>query len=71
MSRIYKTKRGFTLVEMVIVIAIIVILAAVVTFSIAGYLTKGNSGSESLATEREAFQANNVSRNAAFVVAGF
>ncbi|MBP5187027.1 MAG: prepilin-type N-terminal cleavage/methylation domain-containing protein [Clostridiales bacterium] len=71
MSRIYKTKRGFTLVEMVIVIAIIVILASVVTFSIARYINKGNSGSESLATEREAFQANNVSRNAAFVAAGF
>jgi len=56
---------------MVIVIAIIVILASVVTFSIARYINKGNSGSESLATERETFQANNVSRNAAFVAAGF
>ena len=37
MSRIYKTKRGFTLVEMVLVLAIIVILAAVVGMSIHGF----------------------------------
>ncbi|MBO4650366.1 MAG: prepilin-type N-terminal cleavage/methylation domain-containing protein [Clostridiales bacterium] len=71
MSRIYKSKRGFTLVEIVIVIAIIVMLAAVVTFSIAGYMTRGRSGSESLATERETFQSNNAAKNAAFVAAGF
>ena len=34
MKKIMKSKKGFTLIEMIIVIAIIVILAAVVFFSI-------------------------------------
>ncbi|NLO62954.1 MAG: prepilin-type N-terminal cleavage/methylation domain-containing protein, partial [Clostridiaceae bacterium] len=33
-----KSKKGFTLIEMIIVIAIIVILAAVVFFSIQNYI---------------------------------
>ena len=71
MSRFYKSKRGFTLVEMVIVIAIIVILAAVVTISVSGYLTRGHEKSDSLANERATFQSDNAAKNAAFVAAGF
>jgi len=37
-----KTKSGFTLIEMVLVIAIIVILASVMVLSVSGYLNKAN-----------------------------
>lgn len=71
MSRINKSKHGFTLVEMVLVIAIILILAAVVTISVSGYLARGNEKSESLAEERATFKSDNAAKNAAFVAAGF
>ena len=71
MSRIYKTKRGFTLVEMVIVIAIVVILAEVVGISIHGYITKGKDSSSSISSERVQFQADNAKKNSAFVSFGF
>ncbi len=40
MKKIQKSKKGFTLVEMVLVIAIIVILAAVLVLGIGAYLKK-------------------------------
>ena len=39
MKKIQKSKKGFTLVEMVLVIAIIVILAAVLVIGITKYIT--------------------------------
>ena len=43
MKKIQKTKKGFTLVEMVLVIAIIVILAAVLFFSVSTYIARAKS----------------------------
>jgi len=43
MKKIQKNKKGFTLIEMVLVIAIIVILAAVMVISVSGYLSKAKS----------------------------
>jgi len=71
MNKIYKTKRGFTLVEMVLVIAIIVLLAAVVGISISGIISQGKSGSASLQAERVTFQANNAEKNNAFSAMGY
>lgn len=48
MKKIQKNKKGFTLVEMVLVIAIIVILAAVVFFSVADYLNRAKSATKSI-----------------------
>lgn len=42
MRKIQKNKRGFTLIEMVLVIAIIVILASVLFVAIGGYISKAN-----------------------------
>ena len=42
MIRCKKSKRGFTLIEMVLVIAIIVILAAVLFLSITGYISRAH-----------------------------
>lgn len=47
MKRLNKRK-GFTLIEMVIVIAIIVILAIVVYYSVAAYMTRAKSATEKM-----------------------
>ncbi|MBO7449234.1 MAG: type II secretion system protein [Clostridiales bacterium] len=48
MKQIQKTKRGFTLVEMVLVIAIIVILATVMLAGVAKYLKYAKTAAEDL-----------------------
>ena len=48
MKKIQKSKKGFTLVEMVLVIAIIVILAAVLLLGIGTYLNAANSAASSI-----------------------
>ena len=54
MKKIQKNRKGFTLVEMVLVIAIIVILAAVVFFSVASYINKANSATSSIKEHNDA-----------------
>ncbi|HAW16504.1 MAG: type II secretion system protein [Clostridiales bacterium] len=48
MRKVFKSKRGFTLIEMVLVIAIIVILAAVLVMSISTYLNRAKNAASSL-----------------------
>lgn len=48
MKKIQKSKKGFTLVEMVLVIAIIVILAAVLILGVGTYLNKAKAASSSI-----------------------
>ena len=48
MKKIQKSKKGFTLVEMVLVIAIIVILAAVLVLGVGSYLNKARAASSSI-----------------------
>jgi len=43
MKKVQKSKRGFTLIEMILVIAIIVILASVMFIAVQGYLNKAKS----------------------------
>lgn len=54
MKKIQKTKKGFTLIEMVLVIAIIVILAAVLVMNIGTYLNKAKSATSSVASHNDA-----------------
>ncbi len=56
MKKIQKNKKGFTLVEMVLVIAIIVILAAVVFFSVADYLNKAKSATSKIQEHNNAIE---------------
>lgn len=56
MKKIQKNKKGFTLVEMVLVIAIIVILAAVVFFSVADYLNKAKSATSKIEEHNSAIE---------------
>ena len=51
MRKIGKTRKGFTLVEMVLVIAIIVILASILLFSVGKYLSATNAAVESVSQQ--------------------
>ncbi|MCQ2467456.1 MAG: type II secretion system GspH family protein [Clostridia bacterium] len=50
MKKISKSKKGFTLVEMVLVIAIIVILAAVMLMGIGTYIDKAKTAASKVDT---------------------
>lgn len=54
MKKIQKSKKGFTLVEMVLVIAIIVILAAVLVIGITKYLNGANAAKTSISQHQSA-----------------
>lgn len=53
MRRFNKSRKGFTLVEMVLVIAIIVILAAVLLLGIGTYLNAANAAAESVTSHND------------------
>ncbi|MCQ2527807.1 MAG: type II secretion system GspH family protein [Saccharofermentans sp.] len=46
MIKLNKTKKGFTLIELVLVIAVIVILAGVLVMNISTYLDRAKNGSK-------------------------
>lgn len=50
MKKIQKSKKGFTLVEMVLVIAIICILAAVLFLSVSDYIDRAKKATSIVAT---------------------
>ena len=49
MKKIRKSKQGFTLIEMILVTAILVILAAVLILNIAGYIERAHNAASSIA----------------------
>jgi type IV pilus assembly protein PilA len=59
MKKIQKTKKGFTLIEMVLVIALIVILAAVLIMGVAGYLNKARNAAASVSAHNSAVNVVN------------
>ncbi len=64
MKKIQKNRKGFTLVEMVLVIAIIVILAAVVFFSVADYLNKAKKATSKIKEHNSAIEVVTAEINA-------
>jgi len=52
MKKISKSKKGFTLVEMVLVIAIICILAAVLVLSVTDYITRAQKATSVINANR-------------------
>jgi len=54
MKKIQKNKRGFTLIEMVLVIAIIVILAAVMFIAVSGYLNTSRTAAGKISAHNSA-----------------
>ena len=65
MKKIQKSKKGFTLVEMVLVIAIIVILAAVLVLGIGTYLNKAKAASPSIQAHNSSISIVNAEIDAA------
>ena len=57
MKKILKNKKGFTLIEMVLVIAIIVILATVMFLSVSTYLTKANTAKDKVSAHNSAIDS--------------
>ncbi|HOO48863.1 MAG TPA: type II secretion system protein [Saccharofermentans sp.] len=57
MKKISKSKKGFTLVEMVLVIAIICILAAVLVLSVTEYIDRANKATSVINDNREQVSA--------------
>lgn len=56
MKKISKNKKGFTLVEMVIVIAIILILASVVIFSVTKFINAAKSAEKSIGEHNDGIE---------------
>ena len=67
MKKIQKSKKGFTLVEMVLVIAIIVILAAVLIIGVTKYLQAANAAKASIQQHNSAVGEVNSAIDAAGV----
>lgn len=57
MKKIQKSKKGFTLVEMVLVIVIICILAAVALIGVSGYIQRSQNASASLKSHNEEIES--------------
>jgi type IV pilus assembly protein PilA len=57
MKKIQKSKKGFTLIEMILVIAIIVILAAVLALGISTYLQKAEKTASSISEHNQSISS--------------
>ncbi|MBO4637773.1 MAG: type II secretion system protein [Clostridiales bacterium] len=57
MKKIQKSKKGFTLIEMVLVIAIIVILAAVLVMGIGTYIARARNAASSVKSHNSSVSA--------------
>ncbi len=71
MRRMPKNKKGFTLVEMVLVIGIIVILAAVVLIGISSYLAQAKTVASNFSEEQLSVSNKNKQINENFVDLGY
>ena len=56
MKKLRKTKKGFTLIEMVLVTAILVILASVLILNIAGYVERAHNAASSIAEHNSSIE---------------
>jgi len=71
MKRLKKQKTGFTLIEIVLVVAIIVILASVLIISVTTYINQANSVSDNVQSKSATFESNNNAINSNFVDLGY
>jgi len=71
MIKLHKGKAGFTLIEMALVIAIILILASVLTISISGYINSAKKAKATVNSQSVSFKNKNSSINQNFVDLGY
>lgn len=71
MKRLHANSRGFTLIEIVIVIAIIVILAAVMFLAVSTYITRAKTARDTISSEQAAMESANQQINQDFVDLGY
>lgn len=71
MRKIRSAKAGFTLIEMVLVIAIIVILAGALFIAISQYLSKANTVKSVVSSRASSFSSQNADINNNFVSLGY
>lgn len=57
MKRIRKSRSGFTLIEMVLVIAIIVILTCLVGFAVLGYINSARDARDVVSSHNSAIES--------------
>jgi len=65
MKKVYKNNKGFTLVEMVIVVAIILLFSIVFYFSVSSYLNRAKSAKDAISTHNEQVSVANDEVNTA------
>lgn len=71
MRKFRGSKAGFTLIEMVLVIAIIVILAGALFIAISQYLSEANKVKMVASTKAESFSSQNADINSEFIDLGY
>jgi prepilin-type N-terminal cleavage/methylation domain-containing protein len=71
MKRLCKTKLGFTLIEMIVVIAIIVILASVLFLATANYIKQANTVKRIVSSKNSSFASANSGINNSFIDLGY
>lgn len=71
MKIIHKSKKGFTLIEMVIVISIILILAAALVWVVSDYISLGDTAEENVSQQEEEMTSMFSHANTQFDAIGF
>lgn len=71
MKKLQKRRAGFTLIEMMVVAAIIIILASVAFLSVSAYLNKAKSLNVTVSVNASSFAKKNVNLNSNFVDLGY
>lgn len=71
MKKLQKQRAGFTLIEMMVVAAIIIILASVAFLSVSAYLNKAKSLKVTVSVNASSFAKKNVNLNSNFVDLGY
>lgn len=71
MRKLYKRSAGFTLVEMLLVMAIIAILATVTFLSVNTYISKANTVKSAVSANNSSFSSKNANINDSFVDLGY
>ncbi|NLW88503.1 MAG: prepilin-type N-terminal cleavage/methylation domain-containing protein [Clostridiaceae bacterium] len=71
MRRLSNTRRGFTLVEIVIVIAIIIILGSAIFFAVNRYIQSANDAKDMVSSMEESVEQSKDAINQDYVSLGY